>query len=163
MFRNRNESMVQRFAQFAVEHQFHLVMQQFRQIRSYGRRQHSNALEDWFLRGRVLLAEYPMSHKIPINKGVNVPVHLQPLFDMGHDGVQEWLHLASYCCGDMPNSDECCGYHGKNDEGPTEFRERGASTHRNFVLLAFPAYLGDVPLPCVGDVLRMFGCRKLQE
>lgn len=107
VLRNGGKGIVQRLAQFAIEHQIQLVVQQLRQVRSHCRRQHADTLEHGLFRWRIL---FPARSVNPGSSSgqvlLNLPMHLQSLFDVGHDSVQEGLHLAPDSDSYMANSDE---------------------------------------------------------
>lgn len=56
VLRDRNKGLVQRLAQLALEHELQLVVEQLREVRTHGGRQHADALEDGLQRRRTFLS-----------------------------------------------------------------------------------------------------------
>lgn len=87
-----------------------------------------------------------------------LPMHLQTLFDVRHDCVQERLHLAAYGDGDVSNCDESC--HSVNVSFPLQDAQAfDQSTYLHSSQRASPMYCANAPSLCASDVLQMSACR----
>ena len=90
--RDSDQRVTKRLTKPTRKDEVKLIVQQLRQIRPNGRRQHAQALEHWFLGWRV-----PSSSR------------LQSRLDLPHYGFQKRLHVAAYCRRGMPDGDESYG------------------------------------------------------